>query len=53
MTGFALLGLWLNGSRAWVASLRRKPNTLPCRELVPDLVWLATTPAMACPNSAS
>src|ERR1700674_1710190 len=32
--------------------VRRNPNPSPCQELLPLLVWIVTTPAVACPNSA-
>src|SRR4026207_2372025 len=41
------------GLRAWKLLCRRKPNTLPCRSFVPDLVTTCTTPPDERPNSAA
>ena len=43
----------VNGLRAWNLSLWWNSNALPWIWLVPDLVRTDTTPAVACPNSAS
>src|SRR5207249_2944020 len=45
-------GLNANGSRASIASLRKKPYRLACKMLVPDLVAILIEAPLALPNSA-
>ena len=52
VTGFTTSGSE-KGFRARNLSRCRNSKALPWKSFVPDLVCTETTPAMACPNSAS